>query len=46
MRQVAEVTEHATILIGASLACLVALVAGMRADKGEDALDDWKRQMG
>lgn len=46
MRQVPGVTEHASVLEGALLLCLVGAVLGMGAHKGEDALEDGCRQRG
>lgn len=46
MRQVPEVAKHATLVIDAPLAGLVALILGMRTDKGEDALQHPRRKLG
>ena len=45
-RQVAQVAQHTAILDGALLACGIALVHAVRADKGEDALEGGFREAG
>lgn len=45
MCEVAQVAEHARVLQGALLARLVRLILGVRADKGEDALNQGAGQV-
>ena len=46
MRQVAQVTEHTGILDRALLTSAIALVLALRADKGEDALENRRGELG